>query len=435
MIPVPEPDDLVVAPSTPSTRASLGHALAVGVAGLVANALNLVVTIVLARVLPGRDHSAAYGAFAQMVGVFIVVSLPGSAVAIAVVRRSSWWLARGGHSELEAWRRSTSRVALRTFAVFAGVALVASPFVGAALGGRSWVAVLLTTLGAGCWVALAVERGFLQACRRYHPLAVNLLVEGATRTAAVMIGGIAFGVTGAVGGILLAEAVTWAHARFAAMRAVPAAERSIADEPPQREFGADLVGSVGAFAMLALLQYVDVFLVGRLNTAGSGRYAAIAVVAKTLVYVAVVLSYYLLPEASIGHREGSHARRPLAMVLVLFAIPCALLEAVSIAAPRTLLSIVYPHKLLGASGSLDVLTAAMALLGLSFLLATYLLARGIRVAAVWLVLGAAGAVAIVATGHGAWHATATLDLWSQLLIAAGLAATTGAVLARGRVRR
>jgi hypothetical protein len=431
----PDPEDALDVPEVPTTRTSLGHALSVGIAGLVANGLNLIVTIVLARVLPGRDHSAAYGAFAQMVGVFIVVSLPGSAVAIAVVRRSSWWLARGGNLELEQWRRGTSRIALRSFAVFVVVALVASPLVGAALGGRSWIAVLFTVLGAGCWVALAVERAFLQSCRRYHPLAANLLLEGGVRTAAVMTGGIVFGVTGAVAGILVAEAITWAHGWRAATRAVPLATHSAPGEPPRGELGVDLVASVGAFAMLALLQYLDVFLVGRLNASGSGRYAAIAVVAKTLVYVAIVLSYYLLPEASIGHREGSHARRPLAMVLLLYATPCVLLEAVTVVAPHTLLSIVYPHKLLGASGSLDVLTGAMALLGLSFLLATYLLARGVRTAAVWLVAGAVAAVAIVATGHGAWHATAVLDLLSQFVIVVGLGAATLAVLARGRVRR
>ena len=97
------------AATTPSTRTSVGHALAVSVAGLVANGLNLVVTIVLARVLSSHNHNAAYGAFAQMVGLFIVVSLPGSAIAIAVVRRSSWWLARGGNAELEEWRRRASR--------------------------------------------------------------------------------------------------------------------------------------------------------------------------------------------------------------------------------------------------------------------------------------------------------------------------------------
>ncbi len=410
-------------------RTSLGQALSVAAAGLVANGLNLIVTIVLARVLPSRDHNAAYGAFTQMVGIFIVVSLPGSAIAIAVVRRSSWWLARGGHAELEAWRRAASRLALRSYAVFVLVALGASPLVGAALGGRSWVAVFLTTLGAGCWVALATERAFLQACRRYHPLAANLLLEGIVRVVAVMTGGVLFGVTGAVAGIALCEAITWAHAWWAAARAVPSTTQTAPGAPPRRELGIDLSAAVVAFAMLAFLQYVDVFVVGRLYLSGSGRYGSIAVVAKTLVYVAIALSYYLLPEASLGHREGGHARRPLAMVLGIYLVPCVLLEAVSIAAPYRLLNLVYQPRYLGASGSLKWLVAAMACLGLSFLLSTYLLARGARLVAAWLALGAGGTVALLATGNGRWHPTAQRDLIAQFVIAAALTASTAVVVA------
>jgi hypothetical protein len=210
--------------------------------------------------------------------------------------------------------------------------------------------------------------------------------------------------------------------------------RSAPGEPPRGELGGDLVAAVGAFAMLALLQYFDVFLVGRLNQPGAGRYAAIAVVAKTLVYVAIVLSYYLLPEASLGHRAGGHARRQLAVVLALYAVPCAALLFVSAVAPHQLLALVYPARLLGASGSLFVLSAAMAVLGASFLLATYLLARGVRLVAVWLLAGTAFAIVLVAGAHGQWHATATRDLVAQLVIAAGLGLATATSLVRGRAK-
>lgn len=423
-----------VEPLRPSTRTSVGHAVAVAAAGLVANGLNLIVTVVLARILPAHDHNAAYGAFLQMVGLYIVVSLPGSAIAIVVVRRSSWWLARGGHLELEAWRCQASRRTVRAFWVFAVVAACASPLVASLLGGRSWIAVLSTTLGAGCWVAIAVDRAFLQVSRSYASLAANLLVEGAARTVAVLAGAAALGVTGAVLGILVAEAVTWGHAWVAARGAIDDAARSAPGTPPRGEFGGDLTASIGAFAMLALLQYADVFLVGRLNSAGAGRYAPIAVVSKTLVYVAIVLSYYLLPEASLGHRAGEHARRQLGVVLALYAAPCAILVAVAAVAPRRLLAIVYAHRLLGASGSLLEITVAMALLGLSFLLSTYLLARGVRAAAAWLVAGTIVAFVLIAAAHGAWHATALGDLYAQLGIAAGLGAATVVVIAR-RPRR
>jgi hypothetical protein len=427
---VTEPEPVHVAPlGTPSTKASLSHALAVAVAGLIANGLNLIVTVVLARILPSHNHNAAYGAFAQMVGLYVVVSLPGSAIAIAVVRRSSWWLDRRGNAELESWRRAASVRTVKALAIFALVALGASPLIGSALGGRSWIAVFVTMLAAGTWIAIAVERAFLQSCRRYRPLAANFLLEGGARTAAVLAGAALWGVTGAVVGILAAELATWANAWRAAARAVPATSMSAPGTPPSGEIGGDLVASIIAFGMLALLQYVDVFLVGRLNSSESGRYAAIAVVAKTLVYVAIVLSYYLLPEASIGHREGSHARRQLGVVLAIYVVPCALLLGVASLAPRSLLGIVYRSGLLGASGSLVTLIGAMALLGVSFLLATYLLARGVRIVAAWLVLGAVGAVIAVASAHGTWQGTAMRDLQAQAVIAAGLVFGTALVLA------
>ena len=167
-------------PPTPSTRASVRDALVVAVAGLVANGLNLVVTIVLARVLPVRDHSAAYGAFAQMVGLFLVVSLPGSAIAIAVVRRSSWWLARGGNAELEAWRRHVARQMVRALGVFAVVAAVAVAVrrEGArraqlARGPRS----RRSRRAAGLRSPSSARSSSPAA--RYHPLAANFLAGGA----------------------------------------------------------------------------------------------------------------------------------------------------------------------------------------------------------------------------------------------------------------
>ncbi|HLK46098.1 MAG TPA: hypothetical protein VKT18_08910 [Acidimicrobiales bacterium] len=422
-----EAADAEAAPRS-GTRDSVRDALAVAVAGLVANGLNLIVTIVLARVLPSANANAAYGSFTQMVGLFIVVSLPGSAVAIAVVRRSSWWLARAGHVELEAWRRAARVRAVRLLCAFAVVAAVASPFIADALGHRSWVAVLVTSLAAGTWVALAVDRAFLQSCRRYVPLAGNFLLEGLTKTVAVLVGAAALHVTGAVAGILFAELVTWAHASRAAAKAVPDLTSSAPGTPPRGELGGDLAASVAAFAMLALLQYADVFLVGRLNSAGVNRYAAIAVVAKTLVYVAVVLSYYLLPEASHGHRTGGRARRQLAVVLALYAVPCAILLGAAKLDPHGLLSLVYPTRFLGASGSLAVLVGAMALLGLSFLLSTYLLARGVRVVAVWLAANTVFAFYWISRAHGITHHTAARDLEAQLLVSIPLLLATGAIL-------
>ncbi|HTX63585.1 MAG TPA: hypothetical protein VMD28_08075, partial [Acidimicrobiales bacterium] len=68
-------------------RAGLSDAGPLAVAGVVANAGSLAVTLVLARVLAARD----YGALNQLIGVFFVVSTPGSAVLVGVVRRVTRW--------------------------------------------------------------------------------------------------------------------------------------------------------------------------------------------------------------------------------------------------------------------------------------------------------------------------------------------------------
>ena len=65
------------------------------------------------------------------------------------------------------------------------------------------------------WVLLSLDRGLLQARRRYRALSVNLLVEGGTRTAAVLcFVGCGMGVAGVAWGFLLAEVVTAIHARL-----------------------------------------------------------------------------------------------------------------------------------------------------------------------------------------------------------------------------
>ena len=83
----------------------------------------------------------------------------------------------------------------------------------------------------------------------------------------------------------------------------------------------DLVVASVCLSMVAVLQNVDVLVVGRDNPSHSGAYAAVSVTSKAIVFGAVVLGGYLLPEAAIRWRQGGHALRQLAVVLVLLAVP------------------------------------------------------------------------------------------------------------------
>ncbi len=177
--------------------------------------------------------------------------------------------------------------------------------------------------------------------------------------------------------------------------------------------------------MVAVLQNIDVLVVGRDNPTHGGAYAAVSVTSKAIVFGAVVLGGYLLPEAAIRWREGGHALRQLAVVLVLLAIPSVLLLVVALAAPEVLLQLAFHHAYTSASDALAPLVLAMILLSVTVVLTMYLLAVGRRWVAGVLVGGAIALTLAVLAVHGAPRATALVDLVVQagvlLVIGVGFA--------------
>ena len=155
----------------------------------------------------------------------------------------------------------------------------------------------------------------------------------------------------------------------------------------RRTVALDLVVASVSLSMVAVLQNVDVLLVGRDNPSHSGAYAAVSVTSKAIVFGAIVLGGYLLPEAAIRWRQGGHALRQLAVVLVLLAVPSVLLLGLALAAPKELLELLFHHEYTSAADALAPLVMAMILLSVSVVLTMYLLAIGRRWVAGVLVAG------------------------------------------------
>ena len=74
-------------------------------------------------------------------------------------------------------------------------------------------------------------------------------------------------------------------------------------------------------------------LLGRLDHAHVGPYAAISVASKALVFGALALGAYLLPEATIRWNEGGHAIRQLGVTLLFLAVPAVVLLGISVFVP------------------------------------------------------------------------------------------------------
>jgi O-antigen/teichoic acid export membrane protein len=195
----------------------------------------------------------------------------------------------------------------------------------------------------------------------------------------------------------------------------------------------DLVTAFVALAMTALLQNVDVIVLGREAPTMSGSYAAVSVASKALVFGAVVLGGYLLPEAAIRWREGGHALRQLAVTFLLLGIPALLLLVIALAAPHLLLSVVFSSRYLGAESAFLPLVLAMVCLSVTVILTMYLLAIGRRWITGLLVVGAVAATAAVTAAHGVPRTTARADLAVQATLA--FATVVGFVLVHRRRHR
>ena len=171
--------------------------------------------------------------------------------------------------------------------------------------------------------------------------------------------------------------------------------------------------------LLFALQELHVIVVKHEADAdAAGSYAVAAVAAKAIIWVAVGLGMYLLPEAARRVRGGEDARPILLRTLALIAaaaVPMVLIYAV---AAEPLLGAVFGDDLTGAAGALPWLGLAMALLACAYLAVQYLLAIGRR--SFIGVLAAAAAVEVLALlVVGANLTSIALALFGLQLLCAG----------------
>jgi O-antigen/teichoic acid export membrane protein len=219
-----------------------------------------------------------------------------------------------------------------------------------------------------------VQRGALQGLRRYRLVGLSLIVEAGCRLAAgLALVGVGLDVTGAfLGTAVSLLAVSLALAVPLLRAAGPHSEHA---ERPLRSLIGRAWAPVAGLSLIAVLQNIDVIVVKHVaEESAAGAYAAAAVVAKGIIWLAVGLGMYLLPEAARRTRMGLDARPVLVRTLGLTAItavPAFLLYTV---AARPLLTTVFGESYGQAAGALPFLALAMSLLACAYLSVQYLLA-------------------------------------------------------------
>jgi O-antigen/teichoic acid export membrane protein len=179
----------------------------------------------------------------------------------------------------------------------------------------------------------------------------------------------------------------------------------------------DVMTALAALGLIGLLQNLDVIVLGRQAPGHSGAYAAVSIASKALVFAALVLANFLLPEAASRRQLGQHALHQLGGTLALLAAPAAALVLLGAIAPHQILTIAFGERLTDASSALLPLALAMTCLGATVLFTHYLLAVGQRLIVLALALATAVAIPLLITANGSAAPTAEADLGVQAVLA------------------
>jgi O-antigen/teichoic acid export membrane protein len=327
-----------------------------------------------------------YGALGALLSTFTILAVAGTALQVAVARETALGHLGGPGAVGAAIRRYLTQLAV------AGVAITGASFVL-----REEIAELIAVpehaLAAAAilptgvlWLVLSVLRGALQGLHAYTAVGASLVLEAFGRLVfglVLVLGGA--GVTGAFLGTPLAM-IGAAVALWVLLR------RRVGASPIEttpRTLSSLVAGGwapIVGLIFLAALQNVDVIVAKReMTDEAAGAYAAAVVAAKLVVWVAIGIGLYLLPEATRRAAAGLDPRPVFLRTLGLVALISVPALAIFAVFPALLLRLAFGEDFTSAADALVVLGAAMTLLAIAYLAVQYMLALR-QVAFLW-VLG------------------------------------------------
>jgi O-antigen/teichoic acid export membrane protein len=294
-----------------------------------------------------------------------------------------------GHLGVGAGLTATLKRWTRSMAIFTAVVTVISILVrnpiAQAVGVTKdqWAAAI--GLPAGClWLEVSILRGALQGVGDYKSVGVSLVGEQSVRlVTGAILAAAGLGVTGAYLGTPISFIVMCLYCAVHLRRYV-ARTQAAAITPIPSEATIDLWthvkrawAPIGGLIVIAVLQNIDIIaakhrFTGVHNLASS--YAATAVAAKVLIWVAIGAGYYLVPEVSRRRSTGEDTRLVLAKalgIIMVCAVPVLLIFGFG---ARPLLRAAFGANRLLAVDSLLVLGIAFTVLAATYLAIQYLLA-------------------------------------------------------------
>ncbi|MEA2439824.1 MAG: hypothetical protein QOH76_1248 [Thermoleophilaceae bacterium] len=352
------------------TGSDTGRAAELGIAAMLGNVVSLVFTLVFTRVL----GQSGYGSLGALISTFLLLTVAGYALQTTVAREVSGAIAAGDPNAGRGVRRWLQRLTLLAVAM-AVLGVVAREPIAAAIGVEDvpWAA-SATLLSGALWLVLSVERGALLGFQRYRLVGVSLVSEQVARLGfGVVLAVAGLDVTGAFIGTPLALATIAAALWLPLHRQVAHAPDTELPGHRLRDLALRAWAPICALGLISWLQDGNVIVVKHLaSDHDAGAWVAAAVAAKAIMWIAIGLAGFLVPEVARRAGSGEDARpillRTMGLIAAL-AVPMVLVYAV--AAEPILVHILHVH---GATGALPFFGLAMSMLALTYLATQYQLA-------------------------------------------------------------
>jgi O-antigen/teichoic acid export membrane protein len=349
-------------------------AKAAGLAGamIANNVVALGSTFVFARLLDD------YGSLGALVSYLLILTVAGQALQVATAREGVL-----GHlgvgEDLLATVKQWSKALLVVTAVLTVVSIALQDPIAQAVGVKKYSWAAAAGIPAGClYLQVSLLRGALQGIGDYRSVGVSLVAEQTVRlVSGAVLAAAWLGVTGAYLGSLISylamSAYCWVQLR-----------NRVAE--PNREGPAHVAfrlwahvrgawAAIAGLSVIAVLQNIDLIAAKhQFSKDTASAYAATAVAAKVLIWVAIGAGFYLVPEVSRRRAAGQDTRPVLARALVIIAICAVPCLAIFAGVPHLLLSVAFGAKRATASSSLFVLGTAFTVLAATYLAIQYMLA-------------------------------------------------------------
>jgi O-antigen/teichoic acid export membrane protein len=350
------------APEAEPLEPETGKAIGLAAATMVANVVQVVFTVIFTRWL-GAD---GYGSLAALLNLSVILFVPGAALQVVAAREATLGrLGEGGElaGTLARWSR---HILMAVVAIAVLSVVVRRPLADLINVDQEWAAAAVPITGM-LWLLLCLQRGLLQSARAYREVGLSILLEALGRLAM----GIAFvalglGVTGAYLGTVASLAVTGVALAWVLRRRLgPPAHDTRPHPLPALARGAAL--PIAALTLVASLQNVDVIMAKHVLSADdAGVYAASTVAAKAIVWIAVGLGFWVLPEATRRAAAGADPRPVLGRGLALIAALSACALTIFGLVPELLLRTAFGAEYEAGADVLLTLGAAYALLAASY---------------------------------------------------------------------